>query len=134
MSESKNYFKQQRREWFAIVKHNAGCKLCGTRDFRCLQFHHRDSKTKSFCISSNVCMKYERIREEMDKCDVLCANCHSILTYEEYQRVHNSIESSNSFSERDGCQSVLPETTELERPFDFLALSDRHVDIGSVDT
>lgn len=129
---TRDRLKKQRREWFAMVKHNAGCKMCGTRDFRCLDFHHRDSGTKSFCIGSNVCTKYEKIRDEMDKCDVLCSNCHRILTYEEYHSESHSNKSENPFSERDGCQSILPEASELTRSFDFLALSDRSVDISTV--
>jgi hypothetical protein len=44
-----------------------------------LQFHHRNPREKDFTIS-NACSwgwSIERILKEMEKCDVLCANCHA---------------------------------------------------------
>lgn len=50
---------------------------CGELDPVCLQLHHRDPKTKKFTISNVMRSKSEsQILKEIEKCDVLCANCH----------------------------------------------------------
>ena len=43
-------------------------------------FHHRDPEEKSMGITRmiNTSKSWEKIREELDKCDLLCANCHRI--------------------------------------------------------
>ena len=38
-------------------------------------FHHRDSSEKDFSIGKTT-KSFERIKVELDKCDLLCANCH----------------------------------------------------------
>jgi len=54
-----------------------GCTKCGFRSCaQSLHFHHRDPKTKKFEVSQGWAYTMEKIQEEMDKCDVLCANCH----------------------------------------------------------
>lgn len=56
---------------------------------RVLSFHHRDPSEKKFIISGNHCRKWEIVREELDKCDLLCANCHMEL-HDELQGVVTS--------------------------------------------
>ena len=46
-------------------------------------FHHRVAKDKVAELSSLWCKKWETIQEELDKCDLLCSNCHRIRHYEE---------------------------------------------------
>ena len=40
-----------------------------------LEFHHPDPMTKEFNISDRI-TSFEAIRAELDKCHLLCANCH----------------------------------------------------------
>lgn len=61
-------------------KENKFCK-CGESHPACLQFHHKDPSTKSFNISDarkNVC-SVENLQKEIDKCEIICANCHAKL-------------------------------------------------------
>ena len=62
-------------------KASRGCVLCGNKDYRCLEFHHRDPGAKEFNVSSGLADGHgmDRMFREMDKCDVICANCHRIL-------------------------------------------------------
>ena len=55
------------------------CIKCGyNKCKRALTFHHRDPKSKKFQISHKVGrIAWEKMREELDKCDLLCANCHA---------------------------------------------------------
>ncbi len=54
------------------------CKVCGYD--RCLQamdVHHLDPTKKSFGISAKgYTRSWDAIRSELDKCVLLCANCH----------------------------------------------------------
>jgi len=48
-----------------------------------LQFHHQNSEDKVFNISraANTGISLDRIKKEINKCIVLCANCHLIRHY-----------------------------------------------------
>ena len=51
-----------------------------------LDLDHRDPEEKSFKLSSSSHLggrSWDTIKQEMAKCDVLCANCHRIKTYHE---------------------------------------------------
>lgn len=41
-------------------------------------FHHRDGSTKEFTLSGCAHRSWEDIKKELDKCDLLCANCHRL--------------------------------------------------------
>jgi hypothetical protein len=60
------------------VKYKGGkCAKCGYRKcHEALEFHHRLGK-KDFGISSRgYTRSWEKVKKELDKCDLLCANCH----------------------------------------------------------
>lgn len=47
-----------------------------------MDFDHRPSETKSFTISENILSKSDDLLIlEIQKCDVVCANCHRIRTH-----------------------------------------------------
>jgi len=55
---------------------------CGESNPLVLDFDHKDPNKKSFTIGS-VARKgwsLEVLYKEIDKCDVVCANCHRIRT------------------------------------------------------
>lgn len=56
------------------------CKACGyNKCLAALDFHHREPKEKEFSIAELLTRKWETIKRELDKCDLLCANCHREL-------------------------------------------------------
>lgn len=60
------------------------CQECGFSHPAALQFHHRDPEQKEFSLSTKTFampkkFPWERVLIEIQKCDLLCANCHSIL-------------------------------------------------------
>ena len=67
------------------------CRDCGNSDFRCLVFHHNDRKTKDIeiCDAIRKGWSIDRIMVEVEKCSVLCQNCHMILHYEERIKTPN---------------------------------------------
>ena len=55
----------------------ASCKLCGyDRCTDALDFHHLDPDKKDFSISKMGNMSLPKILKEIDKCIMVCANCH----------------------------------------------------------
>lgn len=73
-----------RLKWFEEYKRNLKCEKCGENHIACLDFHHKDKDNKESSISkmvTNNC-SIKKIKKEMEKCMVLCSNCHRILHYE----------------------------------------------------
>jgi 5-methylcytosine-specific restriction endonuclease McrA len=56
------------------------CSHCGRNDIDVLTFHHKDPKTKSFNVSEWISgikrITFEEVKKELDKCEILCLNCH----------------------------------------------------------
>lgn len=62
----------------AVSYKGGKCVRCGySKCIAALNFHHLDAKTKDFSIGSNHSRSWESIRKELDKCILLCANCHA---------------------------------------------------------
>lgn len=57
------------------------CQLCGyNRSMEALEFHHLDPQKKDFGISSSgITRSWEKVGKEIDKCILVCANCHREL-------------------------------------------------------
>jgi len=57
------------------------CMDCNNNDWRVLEFDHVCGE-KEFNVSDGMAKGYgwSRILEEIDKCEVVCANCHKIRT------------------------------------------------------
>jgi len=57
------------------------CFLCGYKKCKdALEFHHIDIKGKDFSISKDgTTRSWERIKNEIEKCILVCANCHREL-------------------------------------------------------
>ena len=86
--ENKQYYidkarrrKHEIRDWLRDYKQDHGCKLCGFSKPKALDFHHRDPTHKEFNLAHASLLGYskEKILIEIDKCDVLCSNCHRTL-------------------------------------------------------
>lgn len=66
------------------------CVRCGYDGCQAaLEFHHRDPSAKEFSVAQhlkNVGHRYvltDRVRGELDKCDLLCSNCHREVHFKE---------------------------------------------------
>lgn len=46
-----------------------------------MDFDHRDRLDKKFAISESARYSLRLMREEVTKCDLVCANCHRIRTF-----------------------------------------------------
>ncbi len=54
------------------------CSICGySKCLKALEFHHLDSNGKDFGISEKgYTRSWDQVKAELDKCILLCANCH----------------------------------------------------------
>ena len=62
-----------------LVEYKGGrCIGCKYKKYvGALQFHHLDPNEKDFQISGSHCRNFEKLKKEVDKCVLLCGNCHS---------------------------------------------------------
>ena len=70
--------KSDTRAWINSYKSKLKCARCGENTFACLDFHHTNPETKEVSIARVWKMGWstKRIEKEIEKCIVLCANCH----------------------------------------------------------
>ena len=68
---------QRRHRKARAVAYKGGSCACGyNRCLRALEFHHREPDGKEFSIGGMMSMSWERVKRELDKCDLVCSNCH----------------------------------------------------------
>lgn len=70
-------FKRQER-WEQLIELKGGkCNNCNqSYHFSSYDFHHRDPKQKDIEISNILLNDIKDLHKEVEKCDLLCANCH----------------------------------------------------------
>ena len=62
-----------------INKLGGKCQNCGNENIFVLEFHHKDKDKKDFCISQIKHARMNFLLKEVEKCVVLCSNCHTFL-------------------------------------------------------
>ena len=76
VSERRKRLRKMAREY-----KGGKCIICGYQ--RCqdaLDFHHKDPEQKDFGLSvRGLTRSWEKIKREIDKCVLVCANCHREL-------------------------------------------------------
>lgn len=70
---------------WALEYKDGKCQKCGYN--KCpdaLEFHHLNPDKKDFSLSDrNLSLDWENIKKELDKCILICANCHRELHAQE---------------------------------------------------
>ena len=72
---SKIRYKNLRKifnEWRSFLK----CSRCSETDSVCLDFHHCDPSQKEVNLIQMVTRGYKSVMKELNKCIVVCTNCH----------------------------------------------------------
>ena len=82
------------RKLFLIEKLGGACSKCGyAKNYSALEFHHLDPSIKEIPLSgrqlSNSSM--ERILMEVEKCILVCSNCHREIEHPEAILTHGAI-------------------------------------------
>lgn len=66
------------------VEYKGGkCEVCGyNKCIDAFDFHHLDPSKKEFRISDGCTRSWDKIKLELDKCILVCANCHREIHFE----------------------------------------------------
>ena len=76
------------QQWLREYKIGLSCS-CGESHPACLDFHHKDPSMKIDNIGNLASRGWsiKNILKEINKCDVVCANCHRKLEWNKKQRI-----------------------------------------------
>jgi hypothetical protein len=77
--------KREERRQFALAYLGGKCIECGST--LNLEFHHIDKTTKKNNISSLYSSSLKILKEELDKCELLCDKHHNDKTLEEKKQI-----------------------------------------------
>ena len=73
--------KQQYKQRLKEIKESHGCHDCGEKNHIVLDFDHIRDKKHNISRMIHDGFSWKAIKKEIDKCEVVCANCHRIRTY-----------------------------------------------------
>jgi len=77
-----NYYRQRKAQ--LVIYKGGVCQDCkieyNGKNAAIFQFDHRDRSQKLFNFNTLVNKSLETIHQEVDKCDLVCANCHFLRT------------------------------------------------------
>ena len=77
-NEYKKQHYRKKYEWLQNYKLSKGCSVCEyNKCANALEFHHNGDK--EFLINTACGKSLKKIKEEIEKCTLLCANCHREL-------------------------------------------------------
>ncbi len=63
----------------AVAYKGGKCEVCGQMPHPCaMQFHHSDPRSKRINVARLRFKAFEELLPELDKCVLLCANCHAV--------------------------------------------------------
>jgi hypothetical protein len=87
---SKNAKRRRQELKIKYIEYLGGkCSRCGyNRSLRALTFHHRTRHDKERDLSQMLDWSWERVKAELDKCDLVCFNCHMEME-DEFERRKN---------------------------------------------
>jgi hypothetical protein len=76
--------------WYRQYKVTLKCIRCGENEPSCLHFHHRTRAEKKMSIATYVAQvsSIDKLLQEIEKCDILCANCHLIEHWQDMYETH----------------------------------------------
>lgn len=74
-SDSVTRWRQRTKQKLVAYK-GGSCECCGyNKCIEALEFHHVDGD-KEFGIGAGSSKALSKLKKEVDKCELLCANCH----------------------------------------------------------
>lgn len=76
--------KQRTKRWLAGLKESLGCADCGENNHIVLDFDHLRDKKYNISRMVHDGFSVKAIKKEIEKCEVVCANCHRIRTYNRF--------------------------------------------------
>ena len=84
LSKKKEY-DARKKDFLARIKLYFGCQICGYKEHpAALTFDHIDPASKALELSNYGNHSWSKLIDEINKCRVLCANCHNIHSARHY--------------------------------------------------
>lgn len=83
VSQKNKIYNEERQAFIYSYLLEHPCSLCNEKDPIVLTFHHVDPSTKKNTIAAMRGFSLSSIRSEIEKCQVLCFNCHMRVTAHE---------------------------------------------------
>lgn len=80
LKPEKEYIKRRAKQCAAVKYKGSKCEDCGLdliTNYWCAHFHHLDPKQKDFTIGELYQKRWHHLKEEVQKCALLCSNCHN---------------------------------------------------------
>lgn len=78
---NKKASRKRMRDYIIKVK-DTPCKDCNIKyPYYVMQFDHLRDKKFIISQATSLSCSFERLEEEIKKCDIVCANCHTIRTF-----------------------------------------------------
>jgi hypothetical protein len=77
ITSSESVILWRKRTKLKLIEYKGGkCEVCGySKCARALEFHHTNPNEKDFAISGKS-LSFDKLKNEVDKCLLVCANCH----------------------------------------------------------
>ena len=71
------------KKYKAIQDKGGCCEMCGETRPATLCYHHLDPTSKKMNLDGRTFsnLSYDKVLQELDKCELLCQNCHHNLHY-----------------------------------------------------
>lgn len=76
----KKKFVERNRDFIYMWLISHPCIDCGETDPIVLEFDHLNDKIANVCKLMADGLSLDRLKKEIDKCDVVCSNCHTRRT------------------------------------------------------
>jgi 5-methylcytosine-specific restriction endonuclease McrA len=74
-------YRRKKKLWALNYLGNK-CSVCGyDKCLQALEFHHKMAKDKEFQLSKYTHCSYKVLKDELDKCTLVCSNCHREIHY-----------------------------------------------------
>lgn len=84
IKEGKKGLLARNRKFIIDYLNQHPCVDCGETNILCLQFDHLGDKFKHLSSMINQRYSLDSLENEIAKCEVRCANCHSIKTAKQF--------------------------------------------------
>lgn len=88
---NKEYYSDKRKsyqlttlQYIHNILKDSSCVTCGESRIATLQFDHIDPSKKKFSISRGRDKSIAVVAKEIEKCQILCANCHAVKTAKDF--------------------------------------------------
>lgn len=85
--ESVKRIRMEKVAWVRAIKEIRGCSICREKDPIVLELHHdnveKHHRLRTRRRHSYANLSWPDLREEVNKCSILCANCHRRITFRE---------------------------------------------------